>query len=207
MARAFRRIQVGFEILRAERFHLLVLDFRHHAPVVGIADQQPFLHRPVQGTVGHGVDTPYRGTAETGFFPLLFPRPPAFQQVLVELLNLPTGELVQLDGSDPWDGILLNSSFVVPCGRWPDAGFGVQFEPQPQPLCHGVLSGAGHVQLLALRDGHRQFGLDLRLGLAQHILDDPLAGPGIVPSILTFTQICLPLPRMFLKKTSHRVLL
>ena len=44
-------IQAGFQILWLECFHLLMLYFRHHAAVGGIADQQPLLHRPVQETV------------------------------------------------------------------------------------------------------------------------------------------------------------
>ncbi len=46
-----RRVKVGFQILWLQGFHLLVLDFRHHAAVGGIADQQPLLHRSVQETV------------------------------------------------------------------------------------------------------------------------------------------------------------
>lgn len=50
-----RRVEIGFQVLRAERFHLPVLCFRHHAAVCGIADQQPLFYRPVQGTVEHDI--------------------------------------------------------------------------------------------------------------------------------------------------------
>lgn len=113
------------------------------------------------------MDAPHRGPAETRVLsPLLFPEPPILQQVFVELLNLPAGELVQLDGPDSRNGVLLDPSFVVPCRRGTDARLGVQLEPQPKPLRHRVLSGAGHIQLLALRDGHGQLALYLRLGPA-----------------------------------------
>lgn len=94
-------VQVGFQVLGPQGLHLLVLRLGHHAPVGGIADQQPFLHCPVQGTVEHGVDAPHGRATETGLlFPLLFPRSSVLQQVLVELLNLPAGELVEFDMAD-----------------------------------------------------------------------------------------------------------
>lgn len=48
------------------------------------------------------MDALRRGAAETGgLLSLLFPEPPVFKQVLVQILNLPAGELVQLDISNP----------------------------------------------------------------------------------------------------------
>ena len=51
-----RRVQIGFQILQLQRLHLLVLDFWYHTAVGRIADQQPFLHCPVQGAVERDVD-------------------------------------------------------------------------------------------------------------------------------------------------------
>ena len=48
------------------------------------------------------MDALHRRAAETGgLLSLLFPEPPVFKQVLVQILNLPAGELVQLDISNP----------------------------------------------------------------------------------------------------------
>ena len=80
------------------------------------SDQQPLLHCPVQGAVEYDVDASYRGPTEPRvFLSLLFLQPPILQQVLVELLNLPAGEFVQLDTPNPGDGVFLHGPAVVAC--------------------------------------------------------------------------------------------
>lgn len=62
----------------------------------------------------------------------------------------------------------------------PQVGFGVDLKPQPQPLGHRVFSSPGHVQAAGLPNGLLQLRLDLGLGSAQYVLDDPLAGIRVV---------------------------
>ena len=195
----FGCIQVGFQILRLQCLHLLMLDLRHHAAVGGVSDQQSLFHCPVQGTVKHDVDAPYRGAAEAwAFLPLHFPQPPILKKVLVQLLDLPAGELVELDGSNPGDGVFLHGPAVIASRRGADVEFGVELKPQPQPLHHRVFSGAGHVQLLALCDRYGQLGFYFRLGSAQHVFDDPFAVlvvpsgvPAFPAAILSLSDVTL----------------
>lgn len=63
-----RRLKVGPHILRLEDLHLLPLYFGDDAVLGGVAEDQPLLHRPVQGVVEHHVDAPDGGVAQSGLW-------------------------------------------------------------------------------------------------------------------------------------------
>ena len=64
----------------------------------------------------------------------------------------------------------------------PHIGLGVDVVPAPQPCGHGILVGAADIDALDGLHGGGQLRFALRLGLAQDIFDDALAGFGVVAS-------------------------
>ena len=164
-----------------ENFHLPLLNLRDDAVLGGVAEDEPLLHSPVQGVVEHHVDATDSGAAESRLLAFLgFAKPTIFHQVFVELLDVPAGEFVQFDAADPGDDVQFDITLIRPCRSGPDIGLGVERKPGPQPLRHRVVIGPDNVYCLAGLHRRGQLLLDLRLGLTQHILDDPLSGPGIV---------------------------
>ena len=79
-----------------------------------------------------------------------------------------------------WNGVGPDNKLVAVSGGRSDVGLGVEFVPAAEPGGYRVVLVAGYVQtstfLLCL--GQLLFHLSLRL--AKDVLDDPLAGPGIV---------------------------
>ena len=127
------------------------------------------------------MDAPDGGAAQTRALGLLHGSAAAvLLQLPVQVLNLPGGQLVELDLPDVGDGMQLDAPPVVLRRGEPQVGFGVDLKPQPQPLGHRVFSSPGHVQAAGLPNGLLQLRLDLGLGSAQYVLDDPLAGIRVV---------------------------
>ena len=62
---------------------------------------------------------------------LTFPQPAVFLKAFIQLLNLPAGELVQLDVPNPGDGVQLDTPPVVFRRGRTDIGLCVKFIPQP----------------------------------------------------------------------------
>ena len=106
------------------------------------------------------------------FIPL---NPPGSFQLVVELLDLDRGELVQPDGADAGDDVLLDVVAVVVRSLLPDGGFRVGFKPQPHPLSHRVFAAADDVHLSVFFNGPLQLFLTLFLGFRQHIFVDGFA--------------------------------
>ena len=52
-------------------------------------------------------------------------------QVFIELLQVTGSQLVELDLTNPWDGVALDDQLVAICGGWSDVGFGVELIPTP----------------------------------------------------------------------------
>ncbi len=174
-------VQVGFEMFRPESFHLHLLHLGGNAVISGVAGDEPLLHRPLKGAVEHEVDAADGGAAETGIAVTAFCVHPAMlHQIFVHLLQIPGGQFFQLDLSDAGDGVGFDHQLVAVCCGLPDVGLGVQVIPGAQPGGHGVLVGAGDVYLLGLLHRCLEFFFGLRLGAAQDIFDDALAGVGIV---------------------------
>ena len=112
--------------------HLLFLNLWNDTVLGGIAQDQPLLHRPVQGIVKHHVDAPDGTVAQSRLLaPLGFSKSPVLLEVLVHLLDLPAGEFLQLDFSDPGNDMGFNTTVIVVCGCRADIWFGIEFIPQP----------------------------------------------------------------------------
>ncbi len=63
-----------------------------------------------------------------------------------------------------------------------DIWLGVDVVPAPQPCGHGVFVGAADIDAFGGLHGGGQLRLTLRLGLAQDIFDDALAGLRVIAS-------------------------
>ena len=80
------------------------------------------------------MDASYCGAAQAGVaVAALCVDPAMLHQVLVHLLQIPGGQLFQLDLSDAGDGVGFNHQLVAVCCGLPDVGLGVQVIP-PRPL-------------------------------------------------------------------------
>ena len=143
-------------MLGLEGFHLYLLHLGGNAVIGGVARDEPLLHCPLKRAVEHQVDASYCGAAQARIAMAAFCVYPAmFHQVFVHLLQIPGGQLLQLDLSNAGDGVGFDHQLVaVRCGL-PDVGLGVEVIPSAQPCGHGVFIGAGHVHLLSLF--HRSF--------------------------------------------------
>ena len=106
----------------------------------------------------------------------------ALHQLLVELLQVVGSQLCELNAADAGNGVLLNHQAVAVSRGHPHIGLGVDVVPAPQPCGHGILICAADIDALAGLHGGGQLRLALRLGLAQDIFDDALAGFGVVAS-------------------------
>ena len=98
------------------------------------------------------------------------------------------------------DSTVLDDQLVsVGCGG-ADVGLGVELIPGPQPGGHGVVLRAGYIDAPDLLQRRLEPFFDLRLGFAQHVLDNPLPGLGIVsggisplpPAVLPLADISFP---------------
>ena len=132
------------------------------------------------------------GVAQTGIaLAAAFLYPATLHQVFVELLQITRCQLVELDLSDPWNGVTLDDQLVAVCGSRPDIGLGVELVPAAKPGSHCIVLTSAHIQTSALLLSLGQLLLYLGLGLAEDILDDPLAGfkiaAGGVPSLPSLT--------------------
>ena len=127
-----RRLQVGPHVLRLQGSHLLPLELGHDTVLGRVVEEQLLLHRPVQGAVEHGVDAPDGGAAQARVFALLRGSAAAvLLQLPVKVLDLPGGQLVELDLPDVGDGVQLNASAVILRRGEPQVGLGVDLKPQP----------------------------------------------------------------------------
>ena len=84
-----------------QNLHLLLLDLGNDAVFSGVSQDQPLLDRTIQGIVEHHVYAPHCTVAKPRLLALLgFPKSPVLLEILVEFLDVPTGELLQLNFSD-----------------------------------------------------------------------------------------------------------
>ena len=129
----------------------------------------------------HEVDAVDGGSAQSLGLVAPYMDSAAVQQLLIELLQVAGGQLLQSDASNSGDGVAFNHQFIPIGGGGAHIGLGIQLVPGAQPGCHGVFLTAAYIQPLTLCYSRLEFLFYLGLGLAQYILDDPLAGLGIVP--------------------------
>ena len=106
----------------------------------------------------------------------------------------PLSWLLQLDAPNAGNCIVLNNQLVAVGCRGADIGLGIELVPGPQPGGHGVVLGSGHIDVLDFLQRCFELFLDLRLSFAQHVLDEPFAGLGIVPGgVASFPAAIFPL--------------
>ena len=81
-------------MFRGKNFHFDLLHLRCDAVLSGVPENQSLFDCPLEGTVEHQMDAADSCATEPGISLAAFPVDPAiFQQILVELLQVPTGEL------------------------------------------------------------------------------------------------------------------
>ena len=133
----------------------------------GVTEDQAFFYGAVQGIVEHQVQAADGGAAETwAAVTALAVGTAALHQLLVELLQVVSGQLGELDAADTWNGVLLDHQAVAICRGDTDIWLGIDVVPAPQPCGHGILICAADIDALAGRHGGGQLRFALRLGLA-----------------------------------------
>lgn len=133
----------------------------------------------------HGVDSSNGADAEALIrHSLVLFYPARLPGMIVELLEVQGGELVQFDGANAGDDMVLDQAAVIFGGGVFDGGLTVDLMPEPAPVGHGILPGLGHhVDLLIFLHGGLELFLDLGPGLAQHIFVDGLTGLRVTPRL------------------------
>ena len=107
-------MEVCAEAFSREDLDLALLEFGDDTLVCWIAWDEPFLHRTAQAAVKHRVDTPDIGAAEAGVLCLLrFTDAPMVFEVIIQLLDSPSSQLVQFDVSDLWNDVVVDEALVV----------------------------------------------------------------------------------------------
>ena len=88
--------QVGLDLLRRQDLHFVLWDFRRNAVVCRVSDNQSLLNRAVECVVQHRVDAADRGITQPRLLSLLrFAEPSVFPQVLVQPLQIASGQLFE----------------------------------------------------------------------------------------------------------------
>lgn len=89
-------------------------------------------------------------------------------------MDLPAGELVQLDAANPGSGVQLNAPPVIfRCGGT-DIRLDIEFIPEAKPFGYRVLVGMNHIEGFTILNSLRELFPDFRLCLTQDIFNDPL---------------------------------
>ena len=94
----------------------------------------------------------------------------AFLKFVVEPLDLDSRQFLQFDTADAGDDVVVDVVLVVQFCVGSKPRFGVDLVPCGEPGRHRIVVRLGDIQLLAVRNGFRQFLFDLCLGLAQDTL-------------------------------------
>ena len=93
-------LQVGVDVLRRQDLYVQFPGLGHNTVLAGVSLDQPLLHSPVQGTVEHQMDAAHSGGAQALVLVLSDVYSATLQQLLVELLQVPGGQLLQFDAAD-----------------------------------------------------------------------------------------------------------
>ena len=96
--------------------------------------------------------------------------------VIVELLDVQSGQLLQLDVTDAGFDMVADVVGVVLHGAGADVRLGVGFEPQPHPFGHRVVSVEVDGRPTVFLDCLSQSVTHLGLAFAEDAFHDPLAG-------------------------------
>lgn len=122
-------LQVGVDVLRRQDLYVQFPGLGHNTVLAGVSLDQPLLHSPVQGTVEHQMDAAHSGGAQALVLVLSDVYSATLQQLLVELLQVPGGQLLQFDAADAGDGVVLNDQLVAVGYGGADIGLGVELIP------------------------------------------------------------------------------
>src|SRR5699024_10755340 len=96
-----------------KNLHLLLFQLGNDTVLCRIPKNQTLLHRAVERAVKHTMRSADGTAAQSwGSLFLYGPFPAVLLQVLVEFLDIPAGELIQLDAADARDRVLLDASSV-----------------------------------------------------------------------------------------------
>ena len=104
--------------------------------------------------------------------------------LVVEFLNVQSGQLIQLDFAYAGDDVFVDVVLVVGGGGFPDGRFGVVLEPSLSPLPHCELAGLMRVHFPGLFQ-RRQLFLAFFLRFRQHVFVDGFAGFRVVACGIT----------------------
>ena len=99
-------LQVGVDVLRRQDLYVQFPGLGHNTVLAGVSLDQPLLHSPVQGTVEHQMDAAHSGGAQALVLVLSDVYSATLQQLLVELLQVPGGQLLQFDAADAGDSVV-----------------------------------------------------------------------------------------------------
>ena len=166
-----RRAEVYADLLRWKDLHLPFLFWRQTAADSRVVGDEPLHHRLVQRRAEHGVETAHRPGAQTPVLhTLVFLYSAAFFRLVVELLNIQSGELFQFDLTDVRRDVMLNVAAVVFHCAVLDGRFAVVLMPEPTPFLYRVLPCLGHINFPVFLNGLGQLLLALFLRFASTFL-------------------------------------
>ena len=88
--------QVGLDLLRRQDFHFVLQDFGWNAVICRVSEDQALFDRAVERVVQHRVDAANRGITQPRLLSFLrFAEPSVFPQVLVQPLQIASGQLFE----------------------------------------------------------------------------------------------------------------
>ena len=180
-----RFTQKGGELVRGERFHLPVLDFRERAALGRVRQDQLLRDRLVQGGGDDLVDVPHHIGGQplrllSGFETI---HPAACQKPLIEPLQVEGDQLVQGNVADIRLDVVLDVALVGLVRGRAHLDGGVVLVPDVHPLPHRVLPHLGEVEPLGVGDGLTELFAHLRLGFAEDVLVDDFPVSGSCPAV------------------------
>jgi len=170
------------EVFDGHRLHLLLLTLREFASGDGIREDQVFGDRFLEGGVQHRTDIGNCFHAQPFRLVLrLLPLDPTVrQQGVEELLEVERRDLAHGQTADAGLDMEPDVAFIRFVGRSPHVRLLEGFEPGIAPVSDCHLVRDDHVNLLRFRELGNQLFLDLRLRLAEDVLEDLFARYGIV---------------------------
>lgn len=192
--------EVRSDLLRRKDLHLLFLLRRQTAAECRIERNEPLLHRLLQRSAEHGVESTHRsGTQALVLHALVLLHPAAALGFIVKYLKIQRGEFFQFDLTDAWYDVVLNVTAIIFSGGVLDRWLAVDLVPEPAPLAHCVLSSLTHIDFCAFLNGLCELFFAFLLRLGKNVFIDGLAGDRIMtggvaalpPAILALADIAL----------------
>ena len=143
-AAVFSLLEECAELIRGQRFHLFVFDFRQRAALCRIFRDEVLLDGEVVRRADHLVDVPHCFGSQTFrlFLGLDAVYSPAVQQVLVEPLQVQRGQVCQRDTADLRLDVVFQKALRGFEGGRSEFHLGIVFHPDFQPATHRVGFGS-----------------------------------------------------------------